>query len=172
MFDVAIESEETLGFFKQRAEKTLANDRESIDQAILPIVDLLQTFPGIAPAWSCESHPEKEHPTDIYVTCVINETGADHIQAIYKAWLSILDKQHRSYPQPIKGSPGEYKSQPNPYYVNPWQVFIRINRLTWPRDFSRKYMVVKIGYHWTTLVKKEHALKTFTDAIKIVKESI
>ncbi|QZA71098.1 hypothetical protein AH06_331 [Erwinia phage AH06] len=172
MFNIAIESEETLALYKRRADKSLTEIRDQIDPGILPIVDLLNTFPGLAPVWSCESHPEKSSPADAYVTCVVNKQGMEHLESIYIAWIAILDRQHRMYPQMIEGSPGECKSQRNPYYVAPWQVFVRLNRLAMRRDPSRTYMAVKIGYHRANSMNKEHVLKTFTDAVQTVKDKI
>lgn len=78
--------------FKERADNTVKDHLDCIDEDIRRVVAELNQLDGVAPVWSCASHPETRRVADrkLHVICAVNDTGAEMLDKVYQEWTRIL----------------------------------------------------------------------------------
>ncbi|ANH51777.1 hypothetical protein FDH97_gp320 [Erwinia phage vB_EamM_Deimos-Minion] len=163
MAKINVSNATTYKFFKERASHTLRQFAQDLDPGILPVVRELNAIEGIAPVWSCESHPKGKSTADrdAYVTCVVTGRGMDKIEEIYKEWMRLLDQDQLSW---HSGDSAQRRRK----RVYAHQVMIKTRRRTWPDDFSRHYISVWLGYSGVNALNKRLVLLSFEQAIRNV----
>jgi hypothetical protein len=78
--------------YKTRANLTVNTNIECIDEDIRRVILELNQLDGVAPVWSCASHPETRKIADrkMHVICAVNEKGAGQLDKVYQEWTNIL----------------------------------------------------------------------------------
>ncbi|AHI60464.1 hypothetical protein RAY_314 [Erwinia phage vB_EamM_RAY] len=163
MAKINVSNATTYKFFKERANHTLRHFAQDLDPGILPVVRELNAIEGIAPVWSCESHPKGNAHLlrEAYVICVVTGRGMDKLEEIYKEWMRLLDQDRSSWRKDDTAHSRRKR-------VFAHHVVITTRRLTWPNDFSRHYTSVCLGYERLNAVNKRLVLLSFEQAIRNV----
>jgi len=78
--------------FKERATVTIKDRLDDIDEDIRRVVIELNELSGVAPVWSCASHPETRKVSDrkMHVICAVNQEGAEQLDQVYQEWSTLL----------------------------------------------------------------------------------
>lgn len=87
-----VQPDDVFAAFKQRATHTIKNNLDVIDEDIRRVVFELNELSGVAPVWSCASHPETRRTADrkMHVICAVNQEGAEQIDKVFQEWTTML----------------------------------------------------------------------------------
>lgn len=87
-----VQPDDVFSVFKQRATAVIKESLGDIDEDIRRVIIELNNLDGVAPVWSCASHPETRRVTDrkMHVICAVNEKGAVQLDEVYQEWTTIL----------------------------------------------------------------------------------
>lgn len=87
-----VQPDDVFSVFKQRATDTVKESLEDIDEDIRRVIIEFNELDGVAPVWSCASHPETRRVSDrkMHVICAVNEKGAEQLDKVYQEWTDIL----------------------------------------------------------------------------------
>lgn len=87
-----VQPDDVFAVFKQRATHTIKNNPDVIDEDIRRVVFELNELSGVAPVWSCASHPETRRTADrkMHVICAVNQEGAEQLDKVYQEWTTML----------------------------------------------------------------------------------
>lgn len=78
--------------YKTRADLTVRHNIECIDEPIRRVIIELNRLKGVAPVWSCSSHPETKKRGDrkMHVVCAVTQNGAKWLDLVYQKWTELL----------------------------------------------------------------------------------
>lgn len=87
-----VQPDDVFNVFKQRATITVDKHLDVIDEDIRRVIIELNGLDGVAPIWSCASHPETKRTSDrkMHVICAVNEKGVEQLDKVYQEWTTIL----------------------------------------------------------------------------------